>query len=235
MDWWSHGGSTLMVRHKYGQCYRKANEDCWAVKADMWLFYCACIPITSHSKCRLSGLQLFLIPPSVVFYLACCCPSACFHVYACISVLVCCFLFALYVCLLIHMSCCLCPCLPDRRVLVCVVYVCVWSVQWKVPGLAGHHGHSVRCRVVVGTTSGHVLAQAQHPPTEGTSASGCIQRRLCATHTPARVSPPSGPATKQLLSGCDSQLWAAGPDKSVKMCCLHLYAQDQIWIFFFFF
>lgn len=79
---------------------------------------------------------------------------------------------------------------------VCVVSMCVWSVQWKVPGLAGRPGHSVRCLAAADTTSGHVRVAILHPPTEGTSASGCIQKRRSATHTLARVSSPLWPPIK---------------------------------------
>lgn len=145
--------------------------------------YCACIPITPHSKCRLSALQLFLIPPSVVFYLACFCLSAGFHVFVCVSVPACCILFALYVCLLIHMSCCLC--LPACLIVLylCGVYVCLvcsvkgaWSCwsswsQCTVPCGGGHYQRTRTCTSPAPAHGGDICIGLH------------TEEALCNTHT----------------------------------------------------
>ncbi len=100
------------------------------------------------------------------------------------------FLFALHLRLLIW---CLDDCVPLLAWLFCVclcmlyLFVRVWSVQLTVPGLAGHHGRSVRCPVEVGTINERAHAPALPLPMEGISASACTQRRLFATRTPVMV------------------------------------------------
>lgn len=84
----------------------------------------------------------------------------------------------------------LCP--PPCLIVLClslyfVLFVRVWSVQLTAPGLAGHHGRSVRCPVEVGTINERAHAPALPLPMEGISASACTQRRLFATRTPVMV------------------------------------------------
>lgn len=185
-----------MVRKKCGQCCRRLmksaeqrKQTCDSSAVPAFPLHLIASVVCQHCSC-------FWFLPLLCFIVL---VFVCLLVFMCLFASLCSLAASCLhcVCLLIHVSCCLC--LPACLIVLylCVVYVCVWSVQWKVPGLAGRHGHSVRCPAAAGTTSGCAHAQAQRPPMEGTSASGCIQRRLCATHTPARVSPLSGPATKQ--------------------------------------
>lgn len=151
---------------------RKANEECWAVKADMWLLYCACVPITPHSKC--SYVSTAIVSDSSL----CCVLSVCLFT----SVLACCILFALCVSAYPHVLF-VSPCLPDRPVLVCRVRVCLvcsvkgaWSCwsswsQCTVPCGGGHYQRTRTCTSPAPAHGGDICIGLH------------TEEALCNTHT----------------------------------------------------
>ncbi len=197
MIWrWTAGVHCNNKSQVFGEELCGSNKAVWTSKRDIlpWTLN-VWITITSHNRCLLALSALWEFPIMSVFWIVLCLPVWLMLFYVCVRYIVFAssapsFLFALHLCPLIW---CLDDCVPLLAWLFCVclcmlyLFVRVWSVQLTAPGLAGHHGRSVRCPVEVGTINERAHAPALPLQMEGTSASACTQRRLFATHKPVMV------------------------------------------------